>query len=92
MEQLFLWLMNFFSNVFLAGVDREFLLQLMPYIRAVRSLCLKQSQLDNLVLSSFQGSSLESLNVSNTMVSVTAVNLDPPLKHSYKQVYSVELP
>ncbi|PKI49307.1 hypothetical protein CRG98_030235 [Punica granatum] len=51
------------------GVDPGLLLRLMSRIKSVKSLCLRDTQLDDDALSSFPGSSLDSLDVSNTMIS-----------------------
>lgn len=56
------------NNVF-AGVDGMYLLELMCQARKLKSLCLSGTQLADKALYNFSGSSLEMLDVSDTMVS-----------------------
>ncbi|OWM79105.1 hypothetical protein CDL15_Pgr003276 [Punica granatum] len=66
------------------GVDPTFLLQLVSCIKSVKSLCLRDTQLDDHALSGFPGSSLDLLDVSNTMISqshlVCVIRKNPGLK------------
>lgn len=63
--QIFICMIN---NVF-AGVDGMYLLELMCQARKLKSLCLSGTQLADKALYNFSGSSLEMLDVSDTMVS-----------------------
>ncbi|KAJ4705164.1 BTB/POZ domain-containing protein FBL11 [Melia azedarach] len=51
------------------GVDETMLLELMSQARMLKSLCLSGTQLGDNALYNFSGSSLEMLDVSNTMIS-----------------------
>lgn len=52
-----------------AGVDEISLLKLLSQTQMLKSLCLRDTHLVDQALHSFSGSSLEMLDVSNTMVS-----------------------
>lgn len=55
---------------FCIGVDEAFLLELMSQTHTLKSLCLRDTNIVDLALYHFLGSSLEMLDVSNTMVGI----------------------
>ena len=61
--------------IFFVGVDETSLLELLSQTKMLKSLCLRDTQLVDQALHCFSGSSLEMLDVSNTMVSHDLWNL-----------------
>lgn len=60
---------HMFLLFFSSGVDETSLLKLMSQMQKLKSLCLSDTHLSDGALYSFRGSSLEVLDISNTMVS-----------------------
>ena len=61
--------------IFFVGVDETSLLRLLSQTKMLKSLCLRDTQLVDQALHCFSGSSLEMLDISNTMVSHDLWNL-----------------
>lgn len=56
------------QSIFLSGVEETSLLKIMSQMQKLKTLCLRDTNLDDGALCSFGGSSLEMLDVSNTKV------------------------